>query len=210
MVLDFLPGDEGVVRQVMCETEGFDVLLETRRYDPLVPPELVSLQIRLHRHEQFFNLHELWTGDLGDLLATLGPLVHDAVEVKDEPLGEVCHISSGLSRVRFWLSGSCVLDLDQPLSRVLVVVELRPEDIEQRCYFLFRAQTVADRAHCCTTGWEDGDGDDENVNGRKAARLSTAARLVLLQLLALPPSCPSLQSQDVLCAGSSTPRSTPR
>lgn len=43
----------------------------------------------------------------------------------------------------------CV-DLDQSLSRVLVIIELRSEDIEQRLYFFLRAQTVASRAHCCT------------------------------------------------------------
>jgi len=41
---------------------------------------------------------------------------------------------------------SCV-DLDQFLSRVLVFIQLRPEHVEQRHYLLFRAQTIAGRAH---------------------------------------------------------------
>ena len=42
-MLDLFPGDQRIVRQVMCVTEGFDVFLKARRYDPLVTPELVSL-----------------------------------------------------------------------------------------------------------------------------------------------------------------------
>jgi len=45
----------------------------------------------------------------------------------------------------------CV-DLDQPLSRVLVVVKLGAETLEQILYFLFRTQTVASRAHGRATG----------------------------------------------------------
>ena len=40
----------------------------------------------------------------------------------------------------------CV-DLDQFLSRVMVVIELRAEDPEQRFYFLFRVQAAVGRAH---------------------------------------------------------------
>ena len=84
--------------QVMCETEGFDVFLDARRYNPLVSPELVSLQIRPYRREELQNLHEFWVCDFGNRLAIFGPFGHDAVEVKDELLGEVCYISTGLSR----------------------------------------------------------------------------------------------------------------
>jgi len=83
-ILGFLPGDQGVVCQVMRETEGFDVFLNARRDDPLVAPELVSLQIRFHRREEVLDLCELRVCDLGDLLAVLSPLVHDTVEEKDE------------------------------------------------------------------------------------------------------------------------------
>jgi hypothetical protein len=106
----------------MCETEGFNVFLEARRYGPLVPPELVSLQIRLHRREELLNLHELRACDFGNLLAILSPFSHDTVEEEDELLGEICDVSASLSRekaerrgkrrwVRFRLSGSCVLTL---------------------------------------------------------------------------------------------------
>ena len=109
----------------MCETEGFDVFLEAGRYDPLVPPELISLEIRFHCREEVLNLHEFWMCDLGDFLAFLSPLSHDTVKEEDELFGEIRDISTSLSRerecvcvwkgkrrwVRFWLSGSCVLTL---------------------------------------------------------------------------------------------------
>ena len=98
MVLDFFPGDKGVVCQEVRETEGFNVLLEARRYGPLVPPELVSLQIRPYRHKELLDVCELWVGDFGDLLAILSPLGHDTVEEKDEPLGVGRHISTSLGR----------------------------------------------------------------------------------------------------------------
>ena len=139
----------------MRKTEGFDVFLEARRDDPLVPPELVSLQIRLHRRKELLDLHELRACNLGDRLAVLSPLRHDPVEEEDEFFGEVRYISTGLSMYkkageerkgkRRWVE--LWLDLDQFLSRVLVVIQLRPKCVEQRQYFLFRAQAVSSRAH---------------------------------------------------------------
>lgn len=82
----------------MRETEGFDVFLKTRRYGSLVTPELVTLQIRFHRHEEVLDLCELWVCDLGDLLAVLSPLIQDTVEEKDELLRVVRDISTGLGR----------------------------------------------------------------------------------------------------------------
>jgi len=110
----------------MCEAEGFDVFLEARRYDPLVPPELVSFQIPLHRREELLDLGELWARNVSNLLAILSPLIHDPVEEEDELLGEGCGIPTSLSEkkrqkrgggggkrrgVRLLLSGSCVLTL---------------------------------------------------------------------------------------------------
>ena len=79
----------------MCKADGFNVLLKARRYSPLVPPELVPLQIRFHRREEFLNLCEFRARDLGDFLAL--PLRHDTMEEEDEFLGEVCYISTSLS-----------------------------------------------------------------------------------------------------------------
>ena len=81
----------------MCETDSFDVLLEAGGYDPLVPPELVSFQIWFHLGEQSLHMFELWARDFGNLLAPIGSLIHDVVEVEDEPLGEVRYISTSLS-----------------------------------------------------------------------------------------------------------------
>jgi hypothetical protein len=86
------------VRQVVCEAEGFDVFLEAGGHSPLIPPELVSLQIRLHRRKELLNLGELWARDFGDLLAVLSPLGHDTVEEEDEFLGEVRYVPTSLSK----------------------------------------------------------------------------------------------------------------
>jgi len=95
-MLDLFPGDQGSVRQVMCETESFDVFLEAGRHCPLIPPELISLQIWLHRREELLNLDELWMRYFGNLLAALSPLSHNTVEEEDEFLGEVRYISTSL------------------------------------------------------------------------------------------------------------------
>lgn len=153
----------------MCETDGFDVLLEARGYDPLVPPELVALQIWLHFRKQSLNMFELWARDFRDLLAPLSPLIHDVVEVKDELLGEVCYISTSLgveetegewkaTMGQVLVERELCVDLDQFLSRIMVVIELRAEDSEQRFYFLFRAQAGVGRAH----GDAKGSGDDDD------------------------------------------------
>lgn len=84
------------MRQVVRETEGFDVFLKAGRYDPLVAPELVSLQIWFHRREEVLNVREFWVCDLGDLLAVLSPLIHDTVKKKDELLREVRDVSTSL------------------------------------------------------------------------------------------------------------------
>lgn len=99
-VLNRFPADQGVVGQVMREAEGLDVFLKARRYDPLVPPELVALQIRSHFREESLDLHKLRVRDLNNFLASLGPLGHDAVEEKDEFLGVVRDISIGLIKER--------------------------------------------------------------------------------------------------------------
>jgi len=83
-MLHLFPGNQGIVRQIVCETDGFDVFLDTRRYHPLVTPEFLSLQIRFHRHEDVLNLHQFWVRDLGYLLAVLSSPVHDPVEEGDE------------------------------------------------------------------------------------------------------------------------------
>ena len=101
-------------------------------------------------------------------------------------------------------------DLDQLLSRVLVVVELRLEDTEQRYYFFLRAQTVATSAHRRV---EEGGRMMVEMTRRKSESrrfVAYCGSCRFVPLLALPPSCPSLQSRDALCAGSSTPLSTPR
>jgi hypothetical protein len=149
------------VCQVVCEAEGFDVFLYARRHGPLVPPELVPLQIRLHGREDLLDLYELRVRDLGNLLAILGPLGRDAVEEEDQLLREVCRVSAGLSGETegsddgsgFGRVGAVCVDLDQFLSRVLVVVELRPEVVEHRYYLFLRAQTVASSVHDCVWGW---------------------------------------------------------
>jgi hypothetical protein len=96
MVLNLAPGDQGVMGQVMCEAEGLDVFLDSRGYDPLVPPELVSLQIRLHSREVSLDLLELWVRNFGNPLASFSPLGHDVVEVEDKSLGVVRDIPAGL------------------------------------------------------------------------------------------------------------------
>jgi len=114
-------------------------------------------------------MFELWVRDFCDLLAPLSPLIHDVVEVKDELLGEVCYIPTSLSMEeteRGWkvtmgqvlVERELCVNLDQFLSRVMVVIELRAEDSEQRFYFLFRAQAAVGRAHCRANG--SGDDDD--------------------------------------------------
>ena len=70
----------------MGEAEGFDVFLGARRYNPLVPPEPVPLQVQFHSGEQVLNLFELWLYDFRDLLAVSSPLVHNVVEERDKPL----------------------------------------------------------------------------------------------------------------------------
>ena len=148
MVLDFFPGDKGVVCQEVRETEGFNVLLEARRYGPLVPPELVSLQIRSHVRKDSLDIHEPGASDLSDLLAGLGPLGHDPVEEENESLGGVRDISAGLIKKRgenetkrddgsgFLVERKLLVDLDQFLSRILKVVELRSENVKPRLDFL--------------------------------------------------------------------------
>ena len=70
------------------------------------------------------------------------------VEVKDELLGEVCYVSTSLSvEETEWkatmgqvlVERELCVDLDQFLSRVMVVIKVRAKDAEQRFYFLFRA-----------------------------------------------------------------------
>lgn len=76
-------------------------------------------------------------------------------------------------------------DLDQLLSRVLVVVELRLEDTEQRYYFLLRAQTVATSAHRRVEEGGDDGGDDEKKDGKPQV-------CCLLRLVSVcSTSCPS-------------------
>jgi hypothetical protein len=125
MTLNLLPGDQGVMGQVMSETECFDVFLKARRYDPLVPPEPVSLEILSHLGEESLNLSELRICSFGNILTALAPFSHDVVEEEYEPFGEVRCISGSLIRgrgriemkttigqpVRDWLSESCVLTL---------------------------------------------------------------------------------------------------
>lgn len=82
----------------MCKAEGLDVFLKAGRYDPLVPPELVTLQIRFHIREESLNLHQLWARDLSDLLTGLSPLGHDVVEEEDQFLRVVRDISVSLIR----------------------------------------------------------------------------------------------------------------
>ena len=102
--------------QVVCKAEGFDVFLEARRHGPLVPPELVALQIWLHGREDLLDLHELRVRDLGNLLAIIGPLGRDTVEEEDQLLREVCRVSASLSGETeesddgsgFGRGGSCV------------------------------------------------------------------------------------------------------
>lgn len=82
----------------MSETECFDVFLKTGGYDPLVPPESVSLEILSHPGEELLNLSELWICSFGNILATLAPFSHDVVEEEYEPFGEVRCISGSLIR----------------------------------------------------------------------------------------------------------------
>ena len=126
----------------MRKTEGFDVFLKPRGYGSLVTPELVTLQIRFHPHEEVLDLCELWVCNLGNLLAVLSPLIYDTVEEKDELLREVRDISTGLSRRedrgggrkstmgQVLVEWELCVDLEQFLSRVLVFIQLRPEHVE--------------------------------------------------------------------------------
>ena len=82
--------------QVMGKAEGFDVFLYPRTYDPLVPPELVSLQIRFHLRKPSFDLLELWMCDFCNVLPGLSPLGHDVVQVEDQSLGAIRDVSTGL------------------------------------------------------------------------------------------------------------------
>ena len=183
----------------MRETEGFDVFLKARRYGPLVPPELVSLQIRFHPGEEVLDLYEHRTYGLGNALAVLGPPSHDTVEAKNELLREVRDISTGLSRERGCrvkrkaMKGR--VDLDQSLSRFLVAVQLRTEDVEERNYLLSRAQTVASRVH-------DRGGREVIRDEYGTFSIGSVSPLVCSLLLLVPtPPCLTLRSQDVPCAG---------
>ena len=97
-VLNLSPGDQRVVGQVVCEADGFDIFLKAGGYDPLITPELVTLQIQSHFREKSLDLREFWVCDFKNLLTGLGPLGHDAVEEEDEFLRVVRHISTGLIR----------------------------------------------------------------------------------------------------------------
>ena len=134
--------------QVMSKAKRLDVFLKARRDDPLVPPELVSLQIRSHVRKDSLDIHEPGASDLSDLLAGLGPLGHDPVEEENESLGGIRDISAGLIKKRgenetkrddgsgFLVQRKLLVDLDQFLSRILKVVELRPENVKLRLDFL--------------------------------------------------------------------------
>ena len=51
--------DERLVLDVVCEAEGFDVLLETRRDAVLVAPEAVAGELGAHGLEEELYLAEL-------------------------------------------------------------------------------------------------------------------------------------------------------
>ena len=108
----------------MREAEGFDVFLKARRYNPLVPPELVTLQIRSHFREGSFDLHELWAHHFVNLLTGLSPFGHDTVEEEDEFLGVDRDIPTGLIRYRRQGRGVGVGKRKRRWVRVLVEWEL--------------------------------------------------------------------------------------
>lgn len=116
--------------EIVRKAESLDVLLQTRRHCALVTPEVVACKLWFHLFEQRLDLHQFLPrlgGCLCECDALIGQTVDDqSVQEEYDFLGDICDIATALQPYTY--EPECAdlgqNDLDEPVSSVVVVVQL--------------------------------------------------------------------------------------